>query len=242
VLGRTGAPGCPQGARRAVPAAAVSRQARDRALLTAPLLGAALLALASRDDVVYRFLVREDSVLEWAQVAAYTAAAALGLVGAPLLWRRGDKVAGATLAVLGLAAFLSAGEEISWGQRLLGFGTPELFAENEQGEVTLHNDARVANASRVVLLLAGVYGLLAPIAYRHPTPLVPPRRLIAFFAVVTAYFAFRLLFLPAPGYVQAKYSEWPELCLALAVAWWCWGIVAQRTRDAPDARAPAPGR
>jgi uncharacterized membrane protein YfcA len=30
-------------------------------------------------------------------------------------------------------------EEISWGQRLFGYGTPESFAANRQGEVNLHN-------------------------------------------------------------------------------------------------------
>lgn len=36
--------------------------------------------------------------------------------------------------------FWAAGEEISWGQRLLGFGTPEELKEiNAQNEVNLHN-------------------------------------------------------------------------------------------------------
>jgi len=42
---------------------------------------------------------------------------------------------------LGLAAvlFFGAGEEISWGQRILDFDTPEALEENEQDEFTIHN-------------------------------------------------------------------------------------------------------
>lgn len=39
-----------------------------------------------------------------------------------------------------LVFFFGAGEEISWGQRIFGFSTPDELAEvNEQGEVTVHN-------------------------------------------------------------------------------------------------------
>lgn len=41
---------------------------------------------------------------------------------------------------LALLFFVGFGEEISWGQRIIGFGTPETLARhNVQGEVTLHN-------------------------------------------------------------------------------------------------------
>jgi hypothetical protein len=41
---------------------------------------------------------------------------------------------------LGILMFVCFGEEISWGQRLLGFETPELLMElNAQEEVTIHN-------------------------------------------------------------------------------------------------------
>lgn len=42
-------------------------------------------------------------------------------------------------ALCALALFLLGMEEISWGQRLFGFGTPESFTANRQGEVNLHN-------------------------------------------------------------------------------------------------------
>ena len=39
-----------------------------------------------------------------------------------------------------LLMFVFMGEEISWGQRILGFGTPEVLMEiNHQQEFNLHN-------------------------------------------------------------------------------------------------------
>src|SRR5690606_27922034 len=45
-----------------------------------------------------------------------------------------------SLLVLAILFFFGAGEEISWGQRILGFDTPdELSAVNAQDEANLHN-------------------------------------------------------------------------------------------------------
>jgi len=38
-----------------------------------------------------------------------------------------------------ILSFVFCGEEISWGQHWLGFGTPELLSSNVQGEANLHN-------------------------------------------------------------------------------------------------------
>src|SRR5690606_21726008 len=40
----------------------------------------------------------------------------------------------------GLILLFGAGEEISWGQRIFGFDTPEaIYQHNAQGEMNLHN-------------------------------------------------------------------------------------------------------
>ena len=45
-----------------------------------------------------------------------------------------------TWTVLGLLFFFAAGEEISWGQRILGIQSSEFFLQhNKQGETNLHN-------------------------------------------------------------------------------------------------------
>ncbi|MFW6039328.1 MAG: hypothetical protein ACOC9P_02500 [bacterium] len=85
---------------------------------------------------------REDRLFEWSQVAVLIAIVVL-LVGAG--WRRTrgphrQKWLGVALLLGALAFFFAAGEEISWGQRILGLQTPEQLAEiNTQEELSLHN-------------------------------------------------------------------------------------------------------
>jgi hypothetical protein len=216
----------------------VLRPAATPILLVVPPFGAALVVLASRSDGLYRLLVREDALLEWAQVIAYLVVVATAATVAPRLWRHGDHVAASVVVGLGLVSLLSIGEELSWGQRLIGFTTPEIASQNRQGELTLHNDARIEPSTHLALLFAGLYGALAPVVVRRRTPLVPPRTLITFFAVIAVYYGVRVVYLDAPGYVEAKYSEWPETCFSLALLFWCAHAeaVARSADHAPSAR------
>jgi hypothetical protein len=188
--------------------------ARQIALVVPP-LGCALLAvLAIVNDGAFRFVVHEDSVLEWGEVAAYAIAA----VTAVQVARRTDGII--RLAYLGLlvAVIGAIGEELSWGQRLFDVATPErIAAANGQGELNAHNLVGAESPTRVLLLAAGLYGAIAPFVLR-PGPLVPPRPLVVAFAVVFGYFGLRLAFVSHPTYAQAKFSEWPEFCFAAAVA------------------------
>ena len=84
----------------------------------------------------------EDRLVENA-TALFLFAAALVLSAARRsgIARRGCAGLAAGLsACYALLFFFAAGEEISWGQRLFGWGTPDFFAEhNYQNETNLHN-------------------------------------------------------------------------------------------------------
>jgi hypothetical protein len=44
------------------------------------------------------------------------------------------------ILIIGFGLFIGAGEEISWGQRIFNYNTPEVIKErNVQGEVSIHN-------------------------------------------------------------------------------------------------------
>ena len=202
-------------------------------LVVTPLIGAGLLGVASASPGLFRLLVREDGVLEWAQVVAYVALVAVVAVSVRASWRR-ERKAALVMVVLAMLALLSIGEELSWGQRLAGFGTPEIASQNRQGELNFHNDARLEQATRVTFFLAGLFGLATPFLVRR-TPFVPPLTLVTFFGVVAGYAAYRLLFLSHPTYAQAKYSEWPELCLAAGLLLWCASLTRRQPTLAPDA-------
>jgi len=81
-------------------------------------------------------LAREDGVVEYATaILLFAAGCVLAALAARLAGHR------RWLLVLYAAAFVfAAGEEISWGQRILGIESPEFFLENNrQDEITLHN-------------------------------------------------------------------------------------------------------
>jgi len=70
------------------------------------------------------------------------------------------------------------GEEISWGQRLFGFQTPEtIVGNNVQGEMTLHNltlfdrGGAILNQHTALNLIALFMGVIVPLCYRYVSPL-----------------------------------------------------------------------
>jgi hypothetical protein len=188
-------------------------------LIAIPFAGAALLPLVSAAPGIYNALVREDSVLEWVQLGAYLVAAAYGAFTALRLRRDGNGTAAAAFAVFALCGLLAAGEEISWGQRLFGFGTPnELKAVNNQEELNVHDVVELQGKINLALALASLYGLASPWLVRGRSLLVPPLALGGAFFAMLAYTVARAAFFPHPGHELAKYSEWPETCFAGALA------------------------
>ncbi len=93
-------------------------------------------------DLAYfeEVFVREDGWIE-------SLSALFLLISALIVWRRSFAFAGkgnwkAFMLLLGLGAvfFFGAGEEISWGQRILGLESNEFFkANNTQDEINFHN-------------------------------------------------------------------------------------------------------
>jgi hypothetical protein len=208
-------------------------------LLAIPLVGAALLGLASLWPELYDALVREDSVLEWIQFAAYLAALVLAAAAAYRLERTGRRSLAILLALLAVCCLFAAGEEISWGQRVFGFGTPhELATANNQEELNVHDVGEVQGKLNGLLGLASLYGLAAPWLVRRRLVVVPPAALGAAFFAMFAYTTSRALFFPHPDHELAKYSEWPETCFSCALA--VFGFLALRIlREEPQAPTKA---
>jgi hypothetical protein len=103
-------------------------------------------------------LLKEDGVIESiGALALFLTAAAFGA----LAWRTRAqrRPALAVLVVAGLAVvfFVGAGEEISWGQRILDIATPASLSEiNEQQETNLHNIGPVKTLAEATFLLLWV--------------------------------------------------------------------------------------
>lgn len=100
------------------------------------LMALGLLVMFLLSPALLTTLGKEDSLVEWASFALLFSAALLFL-------RTGLTVSNKTerLLLLLLSATLCfiALEEVSWFQRVLGFGSPEFFRNTAHGETNLHN-------------------------------------------------------------------------------------------------------
>jgi hypothetical protein len=108
---------------------------------------------------------------------------------------------------LGLMFFFGAGEEISWGQRIFGFKTPEPLAQvNKQDELNLHNLAVMENskfftADRLFDVFWFLFGVLIPAI----ALLAPSFRRFAGKFIPIVYWGIGLLFLY--NYLWAKAAK-----------------------------------
>ena len=203
-----------------------------RRFLLLPWVGAALVAATALHRPLFRFLAKEDRVLEWAQFVALVLAAVVIAKVALHLRREGRLGLAVVWALFAVGCIVIAGEEIAWGQRLLGLETPEALDEvNHQGQITAHNIRAVQDAINLVFTAAGLYGSVVAGFLRWrargaPSTtvrlLTPPLFLGSLFLIVAGYKAARLIVLHEARFIVVKYGEYVELCLAvgfLAFGW-----------------------
>ncbi len=172
------------------------------ALLAVPLVVVPLGLLAAlTEHPVFYALTVEDGPVEWAQVGALLITGVTSAIIAGRAWTAGARSATALAAMSAVAALVIAGEEISWGQRLLGLVTPAaLEAINEQGETTIHNIGAFSTASNLVQFGAAGYGAVLPLLALLPSVparirdayVVPPIALWSFFLGPFLYWAARI--------------------------------------------------
>ena len=116
----------------------------------APIAFAGLVAMTALYRPLYRVIINEDALVEWAQLLVLVALVPMGLALAVRLWRRQERMFAALFTIAAIGAFFIAGEEISWGQRILGLATPGDLADiNQQGETNVHNIGDVSAVETV---------------------------------------------------------------------------------------------
>jgi hypothetical protein len=196
----------------------------------AALVAGAFVAWALLDPASLHETSREDGPIEWATALAFLAAAA-GFGAAARRIRRSEsasRASGALLIAASIASMVFCAEELSWGQRLIGFPTPPIVRSlNQQGEFNVHNlgDLQWLKYSLLVALVAAV-GLGLPMLR-----LVPSLRLLAAriglplpAAIHVGMFAAALFFLRhAANRIAMVHrndaQEVGELLFAVAIAW-----------------------
>jgi len=220
-------------------------------LFLLPFLGAAAVLLTRAHKPLFRFVTDEDSVLEWPQFVGFAAASIFAFACAGRLRNAGRPVLALAFLAFGLGCFFVAGEEIAWGQRVFGYGTPPRLEEiNEQEEVTVHNIDTVQHLTNVTYLIAGLYGSIFAWIVRWRSRdraselvdlLLPPLFLTAAFFVMFSYKLLRFSFFPESGFTVTRIGEWPELCLAFGFSAFAWLQWVRLKAPANAGIAPNPG-
>lgn len=96
--------------------------------------------VAPRGQEAFLEYLREDGLVENLTTLFLVASSGVAIYRAIQSGKAGKKMALASWAVLAFLFFFAAGEEISWGQRILNIETPGYFMEkNLQKETNLHN-------------------------------------------------------------------------------------------------------
>lgn len=150
----------------------------------------------SRDS--YRWLIREDGVLEWATALAFIAAVLFSIRLARRLAQDREVWLAVLYGLLALALLFATLEEISWGQRVFGLETPEYFVERStKPEINVHNLRSFPLG--LAFIAVGCYGafsrLLLPVRVFRRFPLqlqllTPRREIVPYFLLTFALYVY----------------------------------------------------
>ena len=113
------------------------------------------------------WLYSEQGVLELSQFALLVVAVVFGL--RVLARRTGSIWLTGWFVIATVGTIYTAGEEVSWGQHLIGWGTPKWLASvNDQGETNLHNVSSWLDQKPRAILELGIIvgGIVLPLAAR----------------------------------------------------------------------------
>lgn len=180
-------------------------------------------------------LEKEDSVTEWLTVFVYLGCSYLSYQIYALFkniskTNKNDLTAKliSWIFLIAMIAFLFiAGEEISWGQRIIGFSTPEEIAQNNtQFEFNVHNNKTVF---RYVYLAYGGLALYCSVAWivfevlkrfskakslEKLEVFVPPKHLLMFFPPMIFYVYIRKTM---GDVILDRWEEFVEFLLAVGI-------------------------
>lgn len=127
-------------------------------------VGIAIMYYAVFDIEHYEFIMQEDYLVEYGSALFWLLAAVIILIQTlVLLFRKPNKYQLVINMVLIIFFIICAGEEISWGQRIFHFKTPEFFKLiNVQNETTLHNIGSISIFSNGFFLVSLLFFLYIP--------------------------------------------------------------------------------
>ena len=175
--------------------------------------------LHTYSEPLYYLAVQEDRYLEWATFWGFIVAGGIYVSSA---WQqlRASRQLPWFVFGLSLFCFLVAMEEISWGQRLLGYKPPDFFLEeNFQQELNLHNVIDTGIRKLVLQIILLGYGvILSAASLWQPIARILVRlRIVAPSPMLIV--SFLTMFVFYKWYPWSHTGEWVELAMAFGFAY-----------------------
>lgn len=203
------------------------------------LAGFAALRLAVPETIPR--LLKEDGALEYLQVLLYAAAAVLAFL---IALRASTPTVRWGFVLFGLGCAFVALEEVSWGERILGFEPPEAIRGlNTQDEMTLHNLAPFQNYLQFAYILAGLAGglgwrVMESLPHgrlrRNLVAILPDGATMLLFLPVVVFYAYMVLAgFPTQGWLRSQDQEVFETLFAGGCAAFPWLRLRHSLRAAP---------
>ena len=128
-------------------------------------IGVYLCFVATTDVNKYYWYIHEDNIVESASAVSWFLTVVV-LLSSLIRYAINRHFYAITLILYGglaLFAFLCGGEEISWGQRILNFDTPDVLKHiNVQSETNLHDIGSISVFSNAFFLITVVFFLVIP--------------------------------------------------------------------------------
>ncbi len=202
-----------------------------------PVLFSVLVVFSALNRNLFRFMLAEDGPIEWATFGLFVAAMILGVLVTNLCLRANLKWHAWFFGFFTIAMLFCAGEELSWGQRLFDWETPDaLRIPGVQDEIIFHNLGGTFGIFNIGILLVEFIGGIAYFVKRQLTAgkpgnrlhyFFPPLCLASSFAIALIYRLLQITIWQEREYVVQKYVEWTELCLAFGLVVFAWLVLRQ---------------
>lgn len=219
------------------------KQIRNLFLILLPIWAFALMfALKLHSETIFYEINKEDSLVEYATMVGYLVITLFGYKSLRILLKSKSLnkyikwlYCGIYVIVI-IGSFLVAGEEISWGERIIGFQAPQSVTEkNTQSEFNIHNNFAIFGYVYYAYSLVALYGIVAFLVhkvFKHFFPnkfitrllyfFAPPPYLITFFIPMFIYSILYIYLTLAElfeiHYIFNRWEEFTELILASGLA------------------------
>jgi hypothetical protein len=173
---------------------------------------------------IFKEIVKEDKIIEYLQFFVLFIGSVMSVVLSWLIRNSKNRLLTAFFIASAIGFFFVAGDEISWGQRLLGIETPEsIKAVNRQEETTFHNLHIIEWAVIYAYIALSFFGSFAYLLASPISKLSPLKRYLPNKHLI-GYFILPLIFFAAQRFIKNgiwhSWSEVVELYLYAGLVLW----------------------